>query len=257
MRFLAACILCACVMAAAADRDAVAGDQAPGSSAVCEPVDADDLLKPVWLRRLFLRVAFVRGESRADKLRLERWRGPIRVYALDPPAWFDDAFARMRAAIECATGLAIDIDDEPSATTNLLVRFRLAPTLPEVTLGENDYRGGLSSAACDSLYFAAPGTDELVGASIYVEPKMRDATQRSCLLRSMLHVLGLASSHDFIERSALSDSGSALEALPPNDRVLLRVLYDPRLEIGMPREEVEARLDAIIVDAIAEMTDRR
>lgn len=247
--------LVAAILATAVGVGHATADQGRGGVA-CRPLDRAAILSPLWLHVLFSKVAFVGGFERTPKPGLERWGGPLVVTALSPPTWFEPAFAGLRARLACATGLTIENSPTASSRTNVVITFKFTEVLSPNNLARLKDEGTMSSAdsSCLTLYSVFRGTQQLAEASIFIDRRMAEASQRSCLVRSMVHVLGLAAKQNMVEPSVLGDDSLPLTTLPANDQLLLRILYDPRLEIGMSRADVEERLDAVIADAIRDMT---
>lgn len=233
------------------------GAEEGAEETTCARLAPDALLKPVWLRRQFLRLAFVGGHLQEEKQRLERWNGAIGIAARTPPPWFAAMAADLARTVSCATAMPVSVVPTTSPERNITVYFDDDVPLPDVEGDSIEARGGMAPAGCTTLYDVRRDSDVLANAAIYISARRSQEWQRHCLLQGMLHALGLAATHDLIDASVLRRGGPPFSALPPNDLVMLRILYDPRLEAGMPRADVEARLEAVIADAVHEVTAPR
>ena len=61
-------------------------------------------------------------------------------------------------------------------------------------------------------------------------------TLRACVVEELTQVLGLANDSNDVSPSIFNDTSQFFE-LTKHDRLLLRILYDKRMTIGMPRKE--------------------
>jgi len=76
---------------------------------------------------------------------------------------------------------------------------------------------------------------------------------RSCLLEEMTQVLGLPADSDLIRPSIFSSRDWA-EELSINDKILVRALYDDRIEPGMTRAEAQPVIREVISDLVARVS---
>ena len=67
---------------------------------------------------------------------------------------------------------------------------------------------------------------------------------------------GLFADSDVVQPSIFSPDGAKLDHLPVNDKILLRTLYDPRIERGMKREDAMEIAREIIPGLVKAVRER-
>lgn len=229
---------------------------ARAAASSCAPLDRAALLKPAWLRVLFLRLAFAGYSDQPAAGTIRKWREPLVVAPFATPPWFDAVFGELAHTIKCATGLDVGRERPGGPRANVTISFDEVPRrkMPADLAATTERVGLMYEAGSIAVSYAAKGTSRIRYASAGIDPELSEARRKTRLLRQMVQILGLGASQDLVDKSVLREGGPTFDALQPNDQVLLRILYDPRLAIGMSRTEAEARLDAVIADAIREMT---
>lgn len=90
-------------------------------------------------------------------------------------------------------------------------------------------------ARCLFLAYRKP-EDRIVRALIFVNVEAPDPLIDSCLLEELVQSMGLPNDSNNLRPSIFSDLDH-LTRLSYSDKVLLRVLYDPRLKPGTPQRE--------------------
>lgn len=122
---------------------------------------------------------------------------------------------------------------------NLIIWFSTADKLVEdgrmlaANPAELD-RLKLDTANCFFLSYAAEG--KMVAARIVANSQLPQMEIEHCLLEELAQSLGLPNDDDRVAPSLFNDS---FKLMSPSmiDRVLLRLLYDPRMRPGMPRAQ--------------------
>ncbi len=77
----------------------------------------------------------------------------------------------------------------------------------------------------------------LIGAAmVVIGAETRGLLRRACLHEEIVQALGLANDHHGVRPSIFNDDGE-FALLTRHDELLLRMLYDPRLEPGMTAAE--------------------
>jgi hypothetical protein len=117
-----------------------------------------------------------------------------------------------------------------SSTTRIIEDGRLlARNTAEVT--ERDFR----TANCFFLsYFLPEGT--MIAARVVANADLGDMELVHCLLEEIAQTLGLPNDDDRVAPSIFNDS-LKLMSLSLIDRVLIRLVYDPRMRPGTPRAQ--------------------
>lgn len=234
------------------------------------PYSVDDLV------RNFERVAlydeyvdvggqFLRSETPAY---LRRWEDPVRVAVMTGPSVVPEESARDRANVAAftnrlarLTGLDMKLTEGPGA--NFLVLFmnneerlafadqvsaRFPSFAPAVT-------GAIADSALDTFCtaYAFSDPDDVARYSavmILIRAEHPPLTRLSCVHEEMAQAMGLPNDSPEARPSLFNDS-LEFALLTEHDEILLRMLYDPRLEPGMTAEEARPLLPDIARDAIS------
>lgn len=208
---------------------------------------------------------FATGEARgasAGARILRRWQGPVRwaVYA-DP---FEQARVRplvhdLSARLAALTRLDVRAIGEPGARpapANLqvwIVPDRIEPLLdafpadaPESADAGHIVRAriadfirtwyGATASPCAAQFFNVdrPSVEAgtILGALVLIRSGLPDALLRSCIEEELTQAMGLPND-DVAVRPSIFNDGKEFGVLTAHDELLLRILYDPRLEPGM------------------------
>ena len=183
--------------------------------------------------------------------RLGKWTGPIRLKLIgDGSIAYRPVVGEFAAELSAVTGLSIESVPRTASDTNLIVRF---------TSGHDMYRAGLKyepdteflsrvvKRAAGTCYFLTYDWDNasIIYAVIVVNSDRSPERIGHCVLVSLVRVLGLRNGGTGASPSIFED-GDGPAALSPLDETLLRILYDPRLDVGLARERALARAGAAI-----------
>ena len=106
-----------------------------------------------------------------------------------------------------------------------------------------------SQALC---FFVTLGGDEVDGALIGINSRLADETINHCLIEETAQPFGAFDDTRLLDPSAFNDFGALIERMTPNDEIILRTLFDERLQPGMPREEAMALVQTILPAIAAE-----
>ena len=68
---------------------------------------------------------------------------------------------------------------------------------------------------------------------------------RACVVEEMTQVLGLPNDSNAVKPSIFNDQSRYFE-LTPHDRLMVRMLYNPRITVGMPRGQALREATAIL-----------
>ena len=253
-------------MAAAAVVAAVAG----GLSAVFPPshagADSDPvcprsatteaIAEPGRLVTKFDLTAFRHHKSRRVMNAVHKWAGQVRIDFVGTPYPYRDHVERVVRDLSCLTKLRIYIheknQEEPGLHANFVVSM--------FTRDELDALGRREKLDAESLkyYFCyvVLGLDLQLGdpydlfVAIAIVDDLSEAETRHCLVRLMTRALGLFADSDVVQPSVFSADGAKLDHLPINDKIILRTLYDPRIERGMKREDAMEIVREIIPELV-------
>ena len=156
--------------------------------------------------------------------RLARWRGPMRVAIIGPHAEdYRDALAEQVARMAQLSGLDAHMAAAGDGEANVVVEL----------VEERDFLVNREYANCYA--HLEGGEHHIDGAKIYIGMDKSDGFE-DCAAHELMHVFGFRF-HSGIVRSVMSPAHGEDE-LTEWDELAFQVLYDPRLELGAPRDLV-------------------
>ena len=258
--------------AAAAAMAAVAG----GLSAVFPPshagADSDPvcprsttteaIAEPGRLVTKFDLTAFRHHKYRRVMNSVHKWPGQVRIEFGGTPYPYRDHVERVVRDLSCLTKLLIYIHGKNQEELGLHANFHVAM----FTRDELDALGRREKLDAESLkyYFCyvVLGLDLQLGdpydlfAAIGIVDDLSEAETRHCFVRLMTRSLGLFADSDVVQPSLFSPDGAELDYLPINDKIILRTLYDPRIEHGMKREDAMEIAREIIPELVKAVRER-
>ena len=198
----------------------------------------------------FEAVAFTdQYDPKRDVGRVRKWTGPIRIALHGAEAPRFGAVIR-RYAVELAglTQLSIDVLAAPDARANFDIRFVAWDDMEKEAQAfapRPDWLGIIVEGAACLFIIRRNDRYEIVRALVLVSTREADDDKARCLLEEMTQALGLPNDSDRLQPS-IFNSFDRLSALTPADRIMIRILYDPRLVPGQRREEAIAHARKII-----------
>ncbi|MGF1630703.1 MAG: DUF2927 domain-containing protein [Kiloniellaceae bacterium] len=212
----------------------------------------------------FRRLAFGPGELRPGRDHLARWEQPLRAALIDASSDHERQVARQHLQdLADLTGLAIG--EAPPQTANLLVFFAADPfEAARRHRGHYAHRipdarsfDGMLAARADSTCFGFlwggwPSGRGIDFAVVFIRTDRGERTVKGCLVQQTTQVLGLMHDLDPEADSIFSDSGRDVD-LTAGDRLMVRLLYDPRLKPGMGWAETEPLARAALREIRSEM----
>lgn len=264
---LAGLVLGACVQTAPPPPQAACPFRAPPETLFRrERAPADAPFSNADLARDFERAVFfteftarqgrlVREEQPAP---LARWESPIayrlggdRVSPADPAR-----FRAVASRLSAATGLDIR-EAEAWERPDLLVtiasraaRLRSAAALEPLRGAQTEgliyrLREDNPSIPCTASAAYDAESGEIVGAAIIIRGEADDALRELCAEEEFAQVLG-PSNDDACARPSIFNDDGEFALLTDHDALILRTLYDPRLQSGMSRDEAMPLVRRII-----------
>jgi len=102
-------------------------------------------------------------------------------------------------------------------------------------------------AACFGHIETSDETGELVQALVLIPTEVDRFLVRSCIIEEFTQIMGPVNDSDEIKPSIFNDSSGNL-LLSDHDELILRILYDDRLEPGMRWPEAEPIVRAIVAE---------
>lgn len=137
------------------------------------------------------------------------------------------------------TGLKTEAADNSGKPPNFIINFMPRDQLGNPNLADVDPKllnKLASQGGCYFLMWADGKTGSVRKAIIVVNSERLLIRINHCLLEEMTQSLGLPNDTNFIKVSIFSDSSRRTE-LTPTDKLILKVLYDPRMKAGLPRDQ--------------------
>lgn len=233
------------------------------------PFSYDDLVEnfeEIALRNEY-RIAsgrFVAGQSQTF---LRRWESPVRVATINGAStpkgtarFNDNEVSDYTRRLANLTNLDMRISSTKEA--NFLVLFlnedeqvEFANTLPTILRDISPavvdaFRNSPRNIFCAAFAFTKPGQKGVYGnVLILVKSEHSDFMRKSCVHEEMAQAMGLTNDSPDARPSIFNDD-EEFAYLTRHDEILLRMLYDPRLKVGMESYEVIPLLPAIARDAV-------
>ena len=203
----------------------------------------------------FNTVAFGNEYTRSQYQYIRKWKDPIRAAILGkPPDEFDDMVVAFIDELIAATGHRIALyysprmkregrlpkwqkGKQPKAnffmiydTINGIEAFTTKNKIPEGKHIVSTLKAG--KAHCMATIYRK--NKNIVRSIVYFPSHLSLQAIRICIVEELTQVMGLPNDSLTITQSIFRDRGKHNE-LQPQDRLFLRLLYDPRVEYGMER----------------------
>jgi hypothetical protein len=234
------------------------------------PFTVDDLVRDFERIALYDEYAdvggrFVRAESPAL---LRRWDRPVRVAVMTGSSASPEDAARDRANVAAFTRrlaqlTGLDMTLGEGTDVNFLVLFMTSNErtafADQVSAFYPDFAPAVMGALrdtpldtfCTAYAFSDPARPSVYSAVIVlIRAEHPPLTRLSCVHEEMSQAMGLPNDSPDARPSLFNDS-LEFALLTEHDAILLRMLYDPRLEPGMSAAEARPLLPAIAEDAMA------
>ena len=144
----------------------------------------------------------------------------------------------------------------PARPEDATLRFGFSPRaafarLPR-TNSSNDYDTFFTTSACIALAIGDPERDgRIMAGAIAIGIDIPESQRRHCILEELVQVLGLPNDACHYRPSLFCEHDRVFELTGP-DAILLRTLYDERLEVGMSRAEAMPIVRRIIAETLPE-----
>ncbi len=221
-----------------------------------------DWLDEDYLVRGFEEVALKAEYQKGKEQPLRKWTKPVRIY-IDSRAGMTEI--QQRLVDEHIEALS-DVFDHPVSRVerrddaNMFILFELSGRLPEAI---GDYYSKvpfsntlLEQSVCIARLHATP-EGEIGRVFIAIPPDKARARAKlpACVVEEITQGLGLPNDSDDLYPSIFNDK-SVFDRLTPLDKLLLQVLYDPRLKPGMSAGKVRPKVRMIIRERLPAMREK-
>lgn len=204
--------------------------------------------------------------------RLRRWDGPVRMAVSFGDSVAEDRRLTDRATVRAyagrlsrITGLPITQTDAASANYHVLFigeddRRAAGPLLRQLVPGidptiERALTDLDPETLCVVVAFSANGGWSHERAIAIIRDEHRGLFRRSCVHEELAQGLGLVNDSPRARPSIFNDD-EEFALLTRHDELLLKILYDPRLQTGMDQQQVKAILPGIIDDVMPDDTPK-
>jgi len=189
-------------------------------------------------------IALQREYAYVENPTILKWERPIRFH-VERGAPVGDAEIDVLAAhirdLSALTGIAFSAAAR-AAEANFRVLFvhkrDLAATARRVFAGNDkviDYV--IDRANCLAVY-GQDGGGALITVTVIIPVDGKTPAQlRRCILEETTQSMGLVNDAPDVGFSLFNSKGGAVDEVTPHDRILLRLLYHPRIRAGMGRAE--------------------
>lgn len=233
------------------------------------PFSADDLVSDFEQVALYDEYALSNGGFIEKKTisTLRRWNKPVRVGVyfgpLVPPkqrAIDTRSVTRFAARLAAISGLKIRMTSLKNA--NYIVMFlnrdeqisltpKLAENIPQLvpTIVQEIQNSPRNIFCVAYALSSADKPTDYSGAVILIKSEHAQIMRDSCIQEEMTQALGLANDGPEIRPSIFNDD-EEFAILTRHDEALLKMLYDPRLRVGMTPDHARPLLKQVAQDAL-------
>jgi len=186
---------------------------------------------------------------------VRKWRAPI-VARIDGPApdYFEDFIVQHLADLRGITGHPASLAYSPrivrekrvpkGLTSKSFNMFLLYYPIDQLTVVARKQLGdrldaslkrlGAGASTCEATLFTKG--NEIRSAVVLFPAERPKNHMRACVVEELTQILGLPNDSPSVSPSIFNDQSQHFE-LTDHDRLMLKVLYDPRITIGMPRAQ--------------------
>lgn len=203
-----------------------------------------DVAAPADPAERFAVLAF--ENERGDEMPLVRWeKGEVTIFHQGPHFAYLDRAAQQAGA---ATGVRIRYvatDARSADIVSVVTSWREIERLLAGFPNAERYVQGRHRFTCAAPWLASTG--QMVKAFVLVDIDLSADHIRRCMVQEIAHAMGLSNDIDDPGGTVFS-SNSTRDTLSESDKLMLRILYDPRLETGMSRAEAMPIVRAILQD---------
>lgn len=203
-----------------------------------------------YIKKAFFEIAY-KNEYVKSPEKLKRWNQPIR-YQIDYfklPVGFDMAENMIGDHFKDLSDITalpiVENDDQP----NYRIIFTKQEHYKEAIGKYTDSKVENISTDSNCLVFFKHFRYAMVKSTVIipVDRAMRDGFLPSCIVEELTQGMGLPNDSDWVNPSVANDK-SVFDLLTGLDYLMLKILYDKRLEIGMNVEQSNAIVDEILLE---------
>ncbi|HIJ83763.1 MAG: DUF2927 protein [Magnetococcales bacterium] len=226
------------------------------STGAASPSDIDTLVHHLDI------VAFGNEYTGEKFPRVRKWKNPIRIGVQGiAPAYLDEDIRQHTGQLGRLSGHPIDLvysenmrksgqvaSDFKTSQVNVIVFFTARDQIHQKILQYFDNKKEwvdqmMQSSTCFAKFFKKK--DEIKAAIVVIPSHHSREIVRACVVEELTQIMGLPNDSDLVTESIFNDK-SRFNELTPQDQILLRTLYDGRIQIGMPRDAALALARTIL-----------
>ena len=193
---------------------------------------------------------------------VRKWATPIRMGIQGRyPAYFENDVLQHSAELRALTGHDIQLYYSPTkhrtgtlppnfdkSKVNVLLFYLKKAAIAKAILKyfDNDpaqVEKMVRQTTCFAKYFKR---GHEIRAAVVVFPAHHPRlVMRACVVEELTQILGLPNDSDAVQPSIFNDHSPYLE-LTAHDRLLLKILYNDKIKVGMPRQQALAVADGLL-----------
>ena len=189
-------------------------------------------------------IALQREYAYVENPMVLKWERPIRFHVGRRAPVGDAEIAFLAAHLEdlsALTGIAFSAAGR-MADANFRVLFvhqrDLAATARRVFAGNDKVIDYVAAHANCLAVYGQDGLGSLAAVTVIIPVDGKTPRQlRRCILEETTQSMGLVNDAPDVGYSLFNSRGGAVDEVTPHDRILLRLLYHPRIRAGMGRDE--------------------
>ena len=215
----------------------------------------DRLASVSRLVRQFDQVVFQQEPEKAHLVRISKWTSqvPIRISGDHGDRW-NEFIERQVETLRELTGVNFLIDWIPRQRGKIFIYFAEPSDYDRIIIKHVRRPGSFLESSKGKTCFSRYTIPFRVikKSIIIISTERSDYLTAICIFRQLTRVLGFPNVSEMIRPSVFSKWENDLWSLSINDRILVRTLYDKRMQVGMHREEALEVARLIIADLAAE-----
>lgn len=207
------------------------------------------------LVKQFDQVVFQTEPEKAYLERISKWSNqvPIRIIGDHGDRW-KEVIERQVATMRELTGVDFIIDWIPRQRGKIFIYFAEPSDFERIIIKHLRHPGSfLESSKGKTCFSRLINPYRVIEKSItIVSTERHDDSIALCILHQLTRILGFPNASELIRPSVFSKWDFDLWSLSINDRIIVRTLYDKRMQVGMYRGEALDVARLIITELVAE-----
>lgn len=186
---------------------------------------------------------------------LAKWDQPLKISLQGQPTPAHRAFVVAHAkTLANLTGLQVDVQPPGDKSGNITIVFVARAEMARIKIPQVSPQQLSRLAAPGGCYFIAykKPPKRFIRAVIVVNIEREEDRINHCIIEELIQSAGLPNDSNDMRPSLFSDYDYLLKPSRA-DTILIKTLYDPRMQAGLPRESALKTAKAIIAELDAKM----